>query len=164
MRVKQAETVKLRSDSWLPLKSCAVAVVGLMATVAIAQTVTIQKWVDEKGRVHFGDVPPPEAKTTDVQVKVTPPGEIPPPKPVTTGNNSAPKDAKASKEEAEEKRRREAIEGATTRQRMEECQKRIAAVQRDGRNVRNWARQGTDTSAADGQIAKQDDWISKNCS
>jgi hypothetical protein len=153
------------------LGAAALAVAAFVSLSASAQTTTIQKWVDKDGKVHFGDVPPPDANTTEVQVKVTPPSEIPPPKPVpsavkTDPKTGAPPLSRADREEQEREARRKQDEinaAAAAQKRAQECQKRIAQVQRDGRNVRNWARQGSDTRSADASIARDDEWIAKNC-
>jgi len=127
---------------------------------AQAQTQTIQKWVDEKGVVHFGDVPPPEAKTTSVQVHVIPPGELPP-KPVQAPAKSGSKAASSKPEwtplTPEEIAARE--EGRKAAARAQECQQRSAQVARDGQAARRFG----SSPANDSAIAKEDDWLAKNC-
>src|SRR5262245_5916721 len=52
------------------------AALGLIASAAVAQTGAIYKWTDERGIVHFGDVPPPNRPYTANEV--APPATIPP--------------------------------------------------------------------------------------
>ena len=48
----------------------AALLIGLLPLIAYAQ---IYKWVDEKGRVHYGEKPPPGAKSSTVRQDATPP-------------------------------------------------------------------------------------------
>jgi hypothetical protein len=36
----------------------------LLALLAFGASAQVYKWVDDKGQVHYGEQPPPEAKTT----------------------------------------------------------------------------------------------------
>ena len=60
------------------------ALACLAAAGASAQT--IYKWVDEKGRTHYSESPPPEVKSkaTAVKIDTTPPSGADAPKPDTT--------------------------------------------------------------------------------
>jgi Domain of unknown function (DUF4124) len=51
----------------------------LFAFTALFAQAQVYKWVDDKGQVHYGEQPPPEAKTTTVHVP--PPGDAPAPTP-----------------------------------------------------------------------------------
>lgn len=43
--------------------------------LATAQAAGVYKWVDEKGEVHFGDVPPGNAAASEVEVAPPPPAD-----------------------------------------------------------------------------------------
>ena len=140
---------------------------GIALTIAVlcagamtlGQAQGIKKWVDEKGVVHFGDVPPPEAKTSSIIVHVSPPGE-PSPKPL-----QAPKKALAAKDPPAEERRAKAEAGANS-SRAAECQTRIAALHRDVNAFRARSRGGVndaDAASLDKFAAQEDAWIAKNC-
>jgi Domain of unknown function (DUF4124) len=49
----------------------------VLAVIAFGASAQVYKWVDEKGQVHYGEQPPPEAKTTTINVP--PPGPTAPP-------------------------------------------------------------------------------------
>jgi hypothetical protein len=125
----------------------------------------IKKWVDEKGVVHFGDVPPPEAKTSSVIVHVSPPGE-PSPKPAQAPRKAFDQNAEkrlAAKEPPAEERRAKA---ETNSNRAAECQTRIAALHREVNAYRGRARNGVsdaDAASLDEFAAQEDAWIAKNC-
>ena len=53
----------------------------LFAFAALCAQAQVYKWVDDKGQVHYGEQPPPEAKTTTIHVP--PPGSTPAPAPAT---------------------------------------------------------------------------------
>jgi len=40
----------------------------LFALAALGANAQVYKWTDEKGQVHYGEQPPPEAKTTTINV------------------------------------------------------------------------------------------------
>jgi hypothetical protein len=47
--------------------------VGLILAISTSLNAgTIQKWVDDKGNVHYGDAPPVEVKSENVQVQSAP--------------------------------------------------------------------------------------------
>ncbi len=55
-----------------PITSKAMGVLLLLLGAA-ADAAEVHRWVDSKGRVHYGDRPPPDAKTQKVEVKTTEP-------------------------------------------------------------------------------------------
>jgi hypothetical protein len=132
--------MKLSRQTTFPL----IAAMMLFGPYAFSESAVIQKWVDAQGHVHFGDMPPPDAKTTDVTVKYTPVGENRAPKaaPASGGAASTSKpgtvlddftksrQAREAKEakEAEEENRRKLIEGNAARIRAEACQRQRAGL------------------------------------
>ena len=101
-------------------------ILALAAPVALAQ---VYKWVDDKGRVQYGDKPPPGAKASAVK---------PPPEPQATprpAENFAGQDAEfqrrqIQKREEEEKR---AGEERLRQQSCEQAKDRLALYERVNR-------------------------------
>jgi outer membrane biosynthesis protein TonB len=161
------------------LSAGAVLVLAVLCAGAMDQghAQAIQKWVDEKGVVHYGDAPPPEAKPKSVKVQKAPPAEAAP-RPSDTqaktlldqaadrNTTAKEKEAAAEAQRAADAQRAAAVEAATNSRRVEECNKRIAALQREVRNHRNFSK-NYPNAAADRQLdefaAKEDAWIAKNC-
>ena len=118
-----------------------IAAMMLFAPPAFSDSAVIQKWVDSQGHVHYGDMPPADAKTTDVTVKYTP-GETPAPKPAPAAQGAAPTSkpgsvlddltksrlAREAKEAqaAEEANRQKQIEANAARIKAEACQRQRA--------------------------------------
>jgi len=52
----------------------------LIAFAALAAQAEVYKWVDEKGQVHYGEQPPPNANTTTIKVPTSaaPQADAPP--------------------------------------------------------------------------------------
>lgn len=81
----------------------ALAASALACAPATAADRTIQRWVDEKGVVHYGHAPPPEAVKTDrtlLNSQGVPVGQIP--------RQLTPEEAAASQKQREEEARRRA--------------------------------------------------------
>lgn len=55
-----------------PITSKAMTLLLLLMTTA-AGAAEVHRWVDSKGRVHYGDRPPPDVKTRKVEVKTPEP-------------------------------------------------------------------------------------------
>jgi Domain of unknown function (DUF4124) len=146
-----------------PLKSILLAATVLTAIPALGQSTVIQKWVDAQGHVHFGDVPPPEAKTTDILIKVTPPSETPPAKPAAALKANDLKNERLTREakEAEQERKKKEQEAIEATAKNAECQKRAAAFQRDARTVRNWNKNGP--GVGDAGISQDEARLTKDC-
>lgn len=87
----------------------------LLALILLSATFSshaeLYKWVDESGKVHYSDVPPPEAKTTAIGRGKAKAAETPVTQSAATPNKAAPKSL-ADKELEFNKRRQEAKESA----------------------------------------------------
>jgi len=146
-----------------------IAFAGLCASATgLSHAQAIQKWVDENGKVHYGDSPPPGAKTKSVKVQEYP-QYVPPPKsvesPVTKSGGDTKKNPAAK--EASEQESRAGGEAAARSQTTKECQTRIATLHQRVNAYHNLARQGGTTAGSDADLdryaAQEDAWIAKNC-
>jgi hypothetical protein len=148
-----------------PLLAFAIGVLGI-GTVMPSHAQAIQKWVDEKGKVHFGDVPPPDADATTLKLKVSPPSETPKPaQPPAKKTDTDAGKTSAAKGPSDEERRAAADASAKSRK-MAECSKRLEALQREVRAQRAFARRGSSgggEAAFDAYAAKEDAWLAQNC-
>jgi hypothetical protein len=93
----------------------------------------IYKWVDEKGRVHYGEKPPAGAKSSTVRKEATPPGAPPS---AAKGDLSAQeadfRRRQVERQQAEEKQAEQA------KQRQVQCdnaKNQLAAAESAGRHV-----------------------------
>lgn len=46
------------------------AVAGLLLILSSLASAEVYRWVDDEGRVHFGDRPPPEAGASEVRLRI----------------------------------------------------------------------------------------------
>lgn len=152
------------SDVLRLLKAAFAAGVVLAVWPAAGQDTVVKKWVDSQGHVHFGDMPPQDAKATEVIIKVTPPSETTPAKPVAKLNADEMErerlDRNAKFDEEERKKQAAAAASAVANGRSAECEKRTAAYQRNLRQTRQPA-QGR--LMEDPALDKEEIWLAKNC-
>ncbi|MGE5639777.1 MAG: DUF4124 domain-containing protein [Clostridia bacterium] len=126
------------------MKTSLAVAAGLAALLLGASAdAQLYRWVDEKGKVQYSDVPPPSAKGSKVDT-------VKPPAPATSAAPKAPENLKA--DEAEFQRRRIAREEAEAKQAQQRQVKCAAArrAQQDMDGTRLYRRgQGGERQAVD---------------
>lgn len=154
----------MRLNAIRSMNSVLLAAALLAVIPALGQDTVIKKWVDAQGHVHFGDMPPQDAKATDVVVKVVPPSEAVPAKPAAkvTADDLEKERLDREGKYAEEERRKQTI-STIDNARSAECQKRAALFQRNLRETRNSANQGAGKPMDDPGLDKEAIWLAKYC-
>jgi hypothetical protein len=142
------------------------ALIALLPALAAADQV--YKWVDEQGRVHFSQTPPPSAASNVQQVTVS----APPPDPQSLQNQQqlqkqqADKDQAAKDAAAKEQAKKDPKAEALQKQHCDDMRSRLQALQIGGR-IATVDAQGNRSYVSDDDRVKQEqqlqDQLTKEC-
>ena len=150
------------------MKPDRLAVLLLAAFLATGAFAQVFKWVDENGKTHYGEKPPPGVKATELGVPAASPGQAP----AASTPDWKEKDLEFKKRQIERerkenvdeatKRRRTAVrasECAEARRRLSRLQEQIPLYTRDSKGDRTYL----EDKDRPGEVAKQQRLIAENC-
>lgn len=130
----------------------------------IAAQAQIYKWVDEKGRVQYGERPPPGAKASTLRQEATPPSA---PAPAGKASGAADADAEFRRRQIERQLTEDALaQDAKRRQaQCENARNRLAAGEGSGRHFTYKAGEKVYLSDAerDASLARMREQVSQAC-
>jgi hypothetical protein len=137
----------------------------LALCLPLAVEAQIYKWVDEKGRVQYGEKPPPGAKASTLRPEASPPSR-PAPVPGTAG---APADADAEFRRRQiERRQAEEAQAQDAKRRQAQCEdarNRLAAGEGAGRHFtyRGGEKVYLTDAERDASLARMRERVSQAC-
>lgn len=157
--------MRIQSTDMKVLVAIAAAWLAVMPTATDAQ---IKRWVDKNGKVHYGDVPPPEQETETVKIT---PNEGFSQDDVKAAQRQQRLDALTRERERATAARREQLDQQIERQRKELLAHNCARIRliQDQHHRENAAiRQGStirtgDPVARDQAYERREQWLRENC-
>jgi len=123
------------------MKTKRLVVLAVLALLAPAAAAQVFKWVDESGRTHYGEKPPPGVKATEVGVPPPPSGAAAPPPPSWKDKELEMKRQRIERDQREDQsRQREAAEKQKAEARKNDCENARSYLENLERGVRYYNR------------------------
>jgi hypothetical protein len=139
-----------------------IRMIFLLCFPLIAQA-QIHKWVDEKGRVHYGEKPPPGAKSSTVRQEATLPSA-----PRTVGKGDLSTQEADFRRRQLERQQAEAKDAQQAKQRQGQCENaknQLAAAENSGRHftMKGGERVYSSDAERDARLARMRAQVSQAC-